>query len=175
MTKRGWEGQVRAHHDAVARFAETAGKLDDVAWHARPAPDKWCPGQVAEHLALTYEKLASELARPGGGLRARLPAWKSALLRWRMLPGILRTGEFPKTPAVREIRPPDTPREKSAVLEALQAHASRFEAGLTQARERGGGALTHPYFGRLAPHRMLGLIAAHTEHHRRQLPGASAE
>jgi hypothetical protein len=61
------------------------------------------------------------------------------------------------------------------VLEALLGDASRFEEGLTQARSRGGGALTHPYFGRLAPDRMLRLIAAHTEHHRRQLPGASAE
>jgi len=175
MTDHGWEDLLRAHQGAVARFAETAGKLDDVAWHARPAPDKWCPGQVAEHIALTYEKLVSELVRPGGGMRARLPFWRSALLRWRLLPGILRTGRFPKAPAVREIRPPDTPRAKAVVLEALQADASRFEGGLTQARKRGEGALTHPYFGRLAPHKMLGLIAAHTEHHRRQLPGASAE
>jgi hypothetical protein len=175
MTGRGWDERVRAHQGAVARFVETAGKLDDVAWHARPAPDKWCPGQIAEHVALTYLKLVSELARPGRGMRARLPLWKSALLRWRLLPGILRTGRFPEARAVREIRPPDTPRTKAAVLDALQAEAARFEAGLTQARDRGEGALTHPYFGRLAPHKMLGLIAAHTEHHRRQLPGASAE
>jgi hypothetical protein len=127
---------------------------------------------VAEHVAITYGKLVSELAAPGAGMRARLSLWKRTLLRWRVLPAILRTGRFPQARAVRETRPPETPRAKEVLLEALRADAARFEAGLTQARREGGGILTHPYFGRLAPPKMLGLIAAHTEHHRRQLPGA---
>jgi hypothetical protein len=166
-----WEAGVRGHHAAVARFTETADKLDDVAWHARGTADKWCPGQVAEHVALTYAQLLAEL-RGTGGMKQRLPWWKATLLRWRFLPRILRDGHFPKAPAAREIRPPESPRPKAAVLEALGADASRFEEELTSARDAGRGRLTHPYFGRLGPEKVLRFIAAHTEHHRRQLPGA---
>jgi hypothetical protein len=166
-----WEDGVRAHHEAVARFTEAAGKLDDVAWHARSGPDRWCPGQVAEHVALTYEKALAELGGTGEGMRARLPAWRSALLRWRVLPRILDSGVFPKARAVREIRPPEAPRAKAAVLSALEADAVRFEAELTRARAEGGGSLTHPYFGRLRADKMLAFLASHTEHHRKQLPG----
>ena len=115
-----------------------ADRLDDVAWHARAAVDRWCPGQVAEHVALTYVQLLAELAGTGG-MRQRLPWWKSALLRWRVLPGILREGLFPKARAVREIRPPDSPRPKAAVLETMRKDAARFEEELTRAQSRGRG------------------------------------
>jgi uncharacterized damage-inducible protein DinB len=166
-----WEAGVRSHREAVLRFAETAERFDDVAWHARRASDKWCPGQVAEHVALAYGQLLSELSG-AGGMRQRLPWWKATLLRWRFLPGILREGAFPAARAPREIRPPDSPRPKAALLDILCKDAARFEAELTRAQAEGGGRLTHPYFGRLPPRKILGFMAAHTEHHRRQLPGA---
>lgn len=160
------------HHEAVGRFVECAQRLDDVAWRARAAASGWCPGQVAEHIALTYATLVKELAGTGG-MRSRLPLWKRTMLRWRFLPQILSEGRFPKgARAPREIRPPDEPRAQESVLEALSTDAHRFEDGLAQARAEGGGRLTHPYFGRLRPDDMLRLITVHTEHHRRQLPGA---
>lgn len=166
-----FERHLSRHHEAVARFVASARRLDDVAWQARAATGKWCPGQVAEHVALTYDTLVKEL-RGGSGMRSRLPFWKRTMLRWRFLPQILSEGRFPKSPAPREIRPPAEPRPQTAVLEALRADADRFEDGLTRARAQGGGRLTHAYFGRLGPDEMLRLITAHTEHHRRQLPGA---
>jgi hypothetical protein len=126
---------------------------------------------VAEHVALTYAQLLAEL-RGTGGMRQRLSWWKATYLRLRVLPGILRGGPFPKTPAPREIRPPELPRSQAEVLEALRTDATRFEEELARARAEGQGRLTHPYFGRLSPEKVLGLMAAHTEHHRRQLPGA---
>jgi hypothetical protein len=155
----------------VARFAQSADRFDDVAWHARSEAGRWCPGQVAEHVALTYAQLLAELLGTGG-MRRRLSWWKAAWLRLRFLPGILQRGHFPKAPAPREIRPPESPRAKDLVLEALRANAARFEEELTKARASGRGRLTHPYFGRLGPEKVLGFIAAHTEHHRQQLPGA---
>jgi len=155
----------------VLRFALAADKFDDVAWHARRAASKWCPGQVAEHVALTYAQLLAEL-RGAGGMRQRVPWWKAAYVRLRFLPGILRGGPFPEARAPREIRPPELPRPKAAVLEALRTDATRFEEELGRARAAGQVRLTHPYFGRLGPEKVLGFVAAHTEHHRRQLPGA---
>ena len=166
-----FERHLSRHHEAVARFVESAARLDDVAWQARAAAGKWCPGQVAEHVALTYDTLVRELGG-GAGMRSRLPFWKRTMLRWRFLPRILSEGRFPKAYAPREIRPPDEPRAQDALLDALRAGAGRFEEGLARARAEGGGRLTHAYFGRLGPDEMLRLITAHTEHHRRQLPGA---
>ena len=169
----GWEAGLQRHQQAVVRFVETADKLDDVAWHARGAAGQWCPGQVSEHVALTYHQLLAELLGTGG-MRRRLPWWKETMLRLRFLPGILRAGAFPKARAPREIRPPELPRPKPIVLGALRSDARRFEEELTSARDGGRGRLTHPYFGRLGPEQVLGFIAAHTEHHRRQLPGAES-
>jgi hypothetical protein len=165
-----WATGIDAHREAVARFVQAAVKIEDGAWGVHAAAECWSPGQVAEHIAVTYGLLVAEL---GGrqGMRSRLPYWKQVFIRWRFLPVILHQGRFPKTRAPREIRPPDEPRAKAIVIEALEADAHSFEDGLTRARAEGRGSLTHPYFGRLRAEKMLGLITAHTEHHRRQLPG----
>lgn len=166
-----FERHLSRHHEGVARFLEAAARLDDVAWQARASAERWCPGQVAEHVALTYDRLLKEMDG-GEPPRLRLTFWKRTLLRWRVLPQILNEGRFPKARAPREIRPPDEPRPQKAVLEALRTGAIRFEEGLARARARGEGRLTHVYFGRLRPDQMLRFMTAHTEHHRRQLPGA---
>ena len=163
---------VSRHHEGVSRFLEAAERLDDVAWQARAAADKWCPGQVAEHVALTYDRLLKELDGVGEPRKPRLRFWKRTLLRWRVLPQILNEGRFPKARAPREIRPPDEPRPQKVVLKGLRADADRFEVSLAHARANGGGRLTHVYFGKLGPDQMLRFMTAHTEHHRRQLPGA---
>ena len=167
-----FERHLSRHHEGVSRFLEAAARLDDVAWQARASADKWCPGQVAEHVALTYDRLLKELDGVGEPPRLRLTFWKRTLLRFRVLPQILNEGRFPKARAPREIRPPDAPRPQKAVLETLRAYAFRFEESLTRARANGEGKLTHVYFGRLGPDQMLRFMTAHTEHHRRQLPGA---
>ena len=167
-----FERYVSRHHEGVSRFLEAAERLDDVAWQARAAADRWCPGQVAEHVALTYDRLLKELDGVGEPRKPRLRFWKRTLLRWRVLPQILNEGRFPKARAPREIRPPDEPRPQKVVLKGLRADADRFEVSLAHARANGGGRLTHVYFGKLGPDQMLRFMTAHTEHHRRQLPGA---
>jgi uncharacterized damage-inducible protein DinB len=163
-----WATSINAHREAVARFTQAAAKIEDRAWSARTSAQNWSPGQVAEHIAVTYGLLVAELSGRQG-MRKHLPYWKQVVIRWRFLPAILRGGRFPKTRAPREIRPPEEPRTKAIVIEALQADARSFEDGLSRARAEGRGSLTHPYFGRLRAEKMLGLITAHTEHHRRQL------
>jgi DinB family protein len=166
-----FERHLSRHHEGVSRFLDAASRLDDVAWSARAAADKWCPGQVAEHVALSYAVLLKEL-RGGGARQSRLPLWRRMLLRFTVMPQILNEGRFPKARAPREIRPPDEPRAQKTVLETLRRDADLFESGLVEARAKGGGHLTHIYFGRLRPDQMLRFMTAHTEHHRRQLPGS---
>jgi hypothetical protein len=89
-------------------------------------------------VALTYVQLLAELLGTGG-MRQRLPWWKSALLSWRFLPRIMHEGLFPKARAPREIRPPESPRPKAAVLQAMRKDAAQFEEELTRAQAEGRG------------------------------------
>jgi hypothetical protein len=139
----------------------------------RPAAGKWSPGQIAEHLVLSYAAMRRELAG-GVGLRLRTRFWRRLLIRWRFLPVVLKEKRLPKgAPAVREIRPPDEPRAQSVVTADLREQAARFEQELGRARDAGGGRVTHPFFGRLSAAEALRFVAVHAAHHRRQLPSAA--
>ena len=143
-----WSLRCGEHCQALERVLVGIERLDEVAWLRRPAPDKWCPGQVAEHLVLSYDALLRELAGEAG-MRVRPSWWKRRLLRLRFLPMLLKEGRLPSgAPAVRELRPGEQPRSRQALLETLRERARRFELELTRAFEAGAGRLTHPYFGR---------------------------
>lgn len=45
---------LAAHGRALAAFAARARAVPPDDWNRSPAPGKWSPGQVAEHLRLTY-------------------------------------------------------------------------------------------------------------------------
>lgn len=144
-------------------------RLEEAAWERPPAPQKWCPGQIAEHLVLSYDALLSELAG-GRGMRLRGSWWRRSLIRLRYLPMVLEQGRMPSgAPAVREVRPPAPPPARAVVVEALRERAARFDRELTRAFEAGGGRLTHPFFGSLRPPQALKFVAVHLEHHRKQL------
>src|SRR4030095_8755207 len=96
---------VAAHRASVDEFRDAASAVDPADWDAQPGAEKWSPGQIAEHLRLTYEVLLRELGG-GTGMRVRLPWWQRGLLRATVLRRIVARGTFPSgAPAVREIRP----------------------------------------------------------------------
>jgi hypothetical protein len=144
-------------------------RLEDAAWLRPPASEKWCPGQIAEHLLLTYDALLSELGG-GQGMRLRKSWWLRLWIRLRYLPMVLQEGRLPSgAPAVREVRPGSEPPERRAAVEALLERSERFERELTRAYEAGGRRLSHPFFGRLTPPQAFKLVAVHLEHHRKQI------
>jgi hypothetical protein len=88
-----------------------------------------------------------------------------------VLPHILFHRKFPvRASAPREIRPADDIPPRDAILRRLRTRAEEFEDELDRTRRAGGGHLTHPYFGRVGPIKVLRFCAVHTEHHQRQLP-----
>lgn len=164
-----WGSRRAEHLQAVERLIADIERLEEAAWLRAPAPEKWCPGQVAEHLVLSYDALLSELAG-GRGMRLRGSWWRRFLIRLRYLPMVLNEGRMPSgAPAVREVRPSASPRARAVVVEALRERAARFDRELTRAVEVGGRRLTHPFFGSLRPPQALKFVAVHLEHHRRQI------
>ena len=69
-THADWQRRCDEHQREIGRFLADAERLDDAAWVLSPAAGKWCPGQVAEHLVLSYAAMRRELAG-GVGLRLR--------------------------------------------------------------------------------------------------------
>jgi DinB superfamily len=172
-TDADWQSRCEDHEREISRFLRDADRLDDVAWTRKPAPGKWSPGQIAEHLVLSYAAMRRELAG-GTGLRLRSRFWRRLLIRWRFLPVVLKERRLPAgAPAVREIRPAEEPRPRAVVTGDLRDQATLFEQELGRARAAGGGRLTHPFFGRLSPAEALRFVAVHAAHHRRQIPGAA--
>ena len=106
-TDADWQARRQEHQRAIGRFLADAERLDGAAWTVRPAAGKWNPGQIAEHLVLSYAAMRRELAG-GVGLRLRTRFWRRLLIRWRFLPVVLKESRLPEgAPAVREIRPPE--------------------------------------------------------------------
>lgn len=175
MTASGaFDGAVEAHREAVARGAATIRGVDRAIWTTPASAGKWSPQQIAEHLALAYDPLLSELSG-GPGFALRLSWWKRRLARWRFLPGILR-GRFPRgAPAPREIRPTGGSGDPEGAAQRFSAQAERFERRLTQAHAAGPVRLTHAYFGGLDAVEVLKLLTSHAYHHRKQLSASREE
>ena len=162
-----WQELAEDHRASVEEFAAAARAVPQSSWDTRPAPDKWSPGQIAEHLRLTYEVLLRE-AHGGKGIRIRLPWWRRTLLRATVMRRLLRRGEFPQgAPAVKEIRPGEGPFGREATLTDFERLASEFAAELTAHREK---RFTHAFFGRMASPAGLRFLAIHNRHHKAQLP-----
>jgi hypothetical protein len=165
-----WASLRAAHERAVGEFLDAVGALDEAAWRTAPAPGKWCPGQVAEHLVLTYGAFLREL-QGRGRMRVRTRWWLRAYLRLRVLPRMLKDNRFPSgAPAVREVRPAPDPRTPADVVADLRDKAAEFAEALTRSYAAGGGRLTHPFFGSVPALKALRVATMHIEHHRDQIP-----
>lgn len=167
-----WHAAVEEHQVAVAAYLDTAAALSDDAW-ARPwAPGKWTRAQVTEHVVLTYRALIAEVVE-GTAMRLRMTRLRRAVLRTVLLPHILFHRTFPlKAVSPREVRPSDSGMGREEALRELRALAARFEEEAEKRRIRGGGQVTHPYFGAVDLTRGMRFCAVHLEHHRRQIASA---
>jgi hypothetical protein len=162
---------AREHRAALAAALAQLARLDEVRWAAPWASGKWTRAEVAEHLALTYEAVLHEL-ETGVAMRPRVGAGMQRLLRWVLLPHILFHRSIPlRARAPRETRPAEafSAPARTEATERLRALGERAEARLLAAAADGGRPVHHPYFGALPPHRALRFLAAHLEHHTRQL------
>jgi DinB family protein len=168
-----WRRLQEEHTRAVEEFAALARAVTPDRWSTEPAPQKWSPAQVTEHVVLAYEAVLAELAG-GSPMRFRTKRWQRVILRLRVLPRILKTGRLPTgVRAPREIRPGPPSASPAELLERLRDLARRADAELTSRRT--SARLTHPYLGPLRADQALRFCAIHTNHHARQLrPNQSA-
>jgi hypothetical protein len=164
-----WSQVIDTHAQAIASFAETAQRIPQDRWLQPRAEGKWSPGEILEHLNLTYESVQGNL-EGGPGMRILTKWWMRIPLRMFVVPRILRGGWFPAgARAPREIRPAQAAPDRDAAIATLRERAKRLEDKAISVQAAGGTKLAHAYFGHAALPQSLLLVARHVEHHQRQL------
>ncbi len=142
-----------------------AAERTGARWAAPPAPGKWSPSQIVEHVARVYE----ESAHAAGGQPTKFPAFPAIvrpLVRKVFFDRTLRNGTFPKGKTNRALNPESgstTPAEARARLE--QAHAAFEQA----CRNCPNGRFSHGIFGTVSAADYATFQAMHTLHHTKQI------
>lgn len=157
---------LRLHSESAVDLLRRAGAVPRDQWSRPLAAGKWTPAQVMEHLTLAYDVMLRELSG-GPGMRVRTSPWLRLVLRWTVMPRLLRGGPFPKAHAPRETVPSGAAMDQTAAIEAFRSRAAQFEDAVQTAGRR--VKLTHAYFGRMRLTDFVVLCARHIIHHGRQL------
>ena len=160
------QSALHAHRQAVQAFLASARAVPPELWNRPRAEGKWSPGQIAEHLALSYEASAGVLhGRAPGPVPPRL---LRPLLRTFLLRPVLWLGRFPAPSKAPEIlQPGPSPAAAPVLLDRLEAAAAAFESAASEVR---GPDIDHPAFGRLPLTDLVRLQEIHTRHHHLQMP-----
>ena len=172
MTHDGWTRVLRDHESTARGFASRVRAIPADRWHVAAAPGKWSPAEEALHVALTYE-LGLAMLTAGATMRRRVSPARARLLRWLVLPVMLRSRWFPRAKAPAEVRPGEDARTLSP--DAVADRIERVAAALGVATRAADPAkrLVHAYFGSISPGVALRLLGAHARHHDRALARAA--
>jgi hypothetical protein len=167
-----WSAAMSDHHSAVQGFAGAARSVPSDRWLVPSTPGKWSPAEETLHVVLAYEVGLRSL-RGEIDMSPRTAPARARLLRWLVLPMILRSDWFPRARAPREIRPvldPGAAESAESLIARLHSAAEAVTQELRTAAESGSARrIRHPYFGPLPLLEAFRLMSAHTRHHTRRL------
>ena len=169
-TRTAVERALLENRGAVAAYGTTVRALPAEQWATPVREGAWSPAEITQHLLLTYRQVLAEL-EGGAAMAPRASRGWQRIFRWVVLPHILFHRSIPvRARAPRELRPAEPVAvERDALLDELEVAAREFERGVEPVALRGSPSFEHPYFGAIPPLKALRFVAAHTEHHRRQL------
>ena len=159
---------ITGNQQAVSAFLAVARTIPPARWSEQPAPGKWSPAELTEHLALTYE--AGRGLLQGSFPSMGVPQFLRPLVRSLFLRPILQHARFPKrSKAPKFLRPIGAHPAREALTARLQAAADSFESYVAAADRSGKSTVNHPWFGRLPLAELAQLQMIHTQHHHQHL------
>ncbi len=164
---------VTTDREAVDKIVARARAVPAEAWSTPAAPGKWSPGQVVEHVVISYGD--GQQALLGASSMKALPRIVRPLIRKLMLPKILDTGRFPKgAKAPASLQPAAFPGDREVLLGRLRTQAEAFRRTALELTGHGQSHVVHPVFGKLPVSDYVLLCARHTAHHTAQIPAGAA-
>ena len=162
----------------AALAANRAAVLDLVAaaersaatWTTPPAPGKWSPSQVVEHVAGGLDEAANVVS--GAPSIPMPPAFLRPLARF-LFYRILKKGVFPKGwKAHKALNPATGPATPAQARVRLEGALARFDQECRR-RVASGQHLVRTGFGTVSVENLVRFSALHTRHHCKQMPGAT--
>ena len=165
-----WPEIQKLHLEATRDVIAAAQRIPPDQWMTPRAEGKWSPAEIVEHLNLAYDALLRDFAGEGG-MKIRTKLWQRILLRFTLLPKLMRGEPFPPNArAPRETRPATANRDQAAAIAAFAQRSARLDAAAADAiANRRRIRLTHAYFGRSPVPEAILLCARHLQHHGKQL------
>ena len=161
---------VLAANRAAVLDLVAAAERSAATWTTPPAPGKWSPIQVVEHVAGGLEEAANVLS--GAPSLPMPPAFLRPLARlyfnW-----ILKKGVFPKGwKAHKALNPATGPATPAQARVRLEGALARFDQ---ECRRRAASGQHHVSsgFGTVSLEDLVRFSALHTRHHCKQMPGAT--
>ena len=141
----------------------------DSSWLTAPAPNKWNPSQVTEHVARSLEEAANDLDGKESRMLS-LPFFLKPVARL-LFNGVIKKGKLSKAktnPAMNPASGPATVEEGIARIEQSRdrlVNAARNHASLSMMAD----SVT---FGKVPLDHYIRFQELHVTHHRAQLPSA---
>jgi hypothetical protein len=156
---------LAASREAVDRLIGLAA-VTGATWSTPPAPGKWSPSQIVEHVA---RSLDASVAMAGGQPSAfpRLPTIVHPVSRI-VFRQILKRGALPKGKTTQAMNPPAGPATPAEGRARLEAAHDRYETVCRGLASRGEPVRT-PMFGAVQVEDFVRFMELHTRHHTRQI------
>jgi len=157
---------LRAHRASVDAMLEAARRSGD-RWTTPPAPGKWSPSQIVEHVARSLEEGANVV----NGVASQfpnLPAPLRPVARVLLVRRVLKSERFPRARTNRPFDPETGPDSPEAARVRLEAALDVLERACRSCAS-GSGVVRSATFGKLSVADYARFLEIHTRHHTRQM------
>jgi DinB family protein len=160
---------LAANRAAVIELVE-AGERSAATWSTPPAPGKWSPSQVVEHVARGLEEGANVVS---GVPSIPMPPAFLRLVARLFFYRILKKNAFPKGfKAHKAMNPTSGPATPAEARVRLEEAFARFDQEC-RTRAASGQHVVSTGFGTVSVEDFVRFSAIHTRHHCKQMPGAT--
>ena len=149
--------------EGLAAAGERAGSN----WTVSPAPGKWSPRQIVEHVARALEQSAKVAAGQPSAF-PKVPAVLHPVIRGLFFTRVLKNSRFPKARTNKAMNPASGPATPSAGRARLGEAQRTFAEACRQLAARGGGMRTTT-FGTVRVEDYIRFMELHTRHHEKQI------
>ena len=161
---------VLAANRAAVLDLVAASERSAATWTTPPAPGKWSPSQVVEHVARGLEEGANIVS--GAPSIQMVPAFLRPLARL-FFDRILKKDAFPKGfKAIKAMDPTSGPATPPEARVRLEGALARFDQECRR-RVASGRHVVSTGFGKVSVQDFVRFNGIHTRHHCKQMPGAA--